>query len=192
MCSLFDVGGLCGSSCTTCGKLCAAFPITDMQSLELYKTKGCTIISGDLYIQNLPIEITRGVLSDHLGSIRYIKGDLHFKENAYIVSMVFFKSLLGVYGVYYLNNPELVDARMPQLQTLSRSASVEGSPRLCPARYTAVASNVVDDSGCTGINLKYYLHIDGGSGLNNLATLSSVLSRAVGELIGDNVSIRYA
>jgi len=163
-----------------------------MQSLELYKTKGCTIISGDLYIQNLPIEITRGVLLDHLGSIRYIKGDLHFKENAYIVSMVFFKSLLGVYGVQYYNNPELVDARMPQLQTLSGSVSVEGSPRLCPARYTAVASNVVDDRGCTSINLKYYLHINGGSALSNLATLSSVLGRAVGELIGDHVSIRYA
>ena len=192
VCSLFDVGGLCDSSCKTCGTLCAAFPITDMQSLELYKTKGCTIVSGDLYIQNLPIEITRGVIAAHLGSIRYIKGDLHFKENAYIVSMVFFKSLLGVYGVYYLNNPELVDARMPQLQMLSGSVSVEGSPRLCPARYTTAASNMMDDSGCTSINLKYYLHIDGGSGLNNLGILSSVLSRAVEELIGGNVSIRYA
>ena len=190
VCSLFDVGGLCDSSCTACGTLCAAFPITDMQSLSLYKTKGCTIISGDLYIQNLPIEITRGVLAANLESIRFIKGDLHFKENAFIVSMVFFKSLLGVYGVYYYNNPDLVDARMPLLQTLSGGVSVEGSPRLCPARYTAVASSVVDDSGCTGVNLKYYLHIDGGSGLNNVAILSSVLGSAVGKLIGNNVSIR--
>lgn len=189
LCPLFDVNGLCDSSCTTCGTLCAAFPITDLQSLALYKTKGCTIVSGDLYIQNLPIEITRGVLSANLGSIQFIKGDLHFKENAFIVSMVFFKSLISVYGVYYYNNPELVDARMPLLQTLSGSVSVEGSPRLCPARYTAIESNVIDDSGCTSINLKYYLHIDGVFSPNNLAILSSVLGSTTGELIGNKVSI---
>ena len=187
-CPLFDVGAICDSSCTTCGTLCAAFPIMDLQSLELYKTKGCTIISGDLYIQNLPVQISRTTLFESLGTVKYIKGDLHFKDNDYLTSLVFLHNLVSVNNIYLSNNPQLIDAKLASLQSMNGELSVEGCPWLCPARFTVISGGpAVDDSGCSNVALTYYFHVDGPVLKSNLVVLGGVVSRVVSGLIGNNV-----
>ena len=84
----------CTSVCSSCGTLCEAFPITDLTSLQLYSSKGCTIVVGDLYILNLPITITRTMLFNNLKNILYIRGGLYFKDNLYLTAMTFMSNLV--------------------------------------------------------------------------------------------------
>ena len=166
----------CTSRCSTCGVLCDAFPITDVSSAQLYSGKGCTIIAGDLYIQNLPTSVTKKLLLDTLQSIRYIQGDLYFLGNTFISAMTFFSNLVGLYGAHYSNNAQLVDARMPALKQLSGAVTVEGCDRLCPARYTAVGA-VPDDSGCPNPIMEYYVGIRGDVRVDQLWIVKNVLAR---------------
>ena len=164
----------------------------DLQSLSLYKTKGCTIISGDLYIQGLPVQISRTALAGGLGTVKYIKGDLHFKDNDYLTSLVFLQNLVSVNNIYLMNNPQLVDARLASLQIMNGNLSVEGCPWLCPARFTVIRGGLAaDDSGCSSVDLKYYFHIDGPAMNSNLAVLSGVVTRVVGGLIGNHVCVKW-
>ena len=178
-CPLFEVSPLCVSQCASCGTLCEAFPILDLASLQLYSTLGCTVVVGDLYIQSLAASVTKKLLLNNLQGVRYINGNLHFKDNQYISAMTFFSNLVGLYGAFYSNNAELVDARMPGLQgSIRNGVSVEGCDRLCPARYTAVGT-VGDDSGCTDPLMKYFLNIVGTATVNDLALLSRIMARVV-------------
>ena len=135
-CTLFEVNGTCISQCATCGTLCEAFPISDLGSLQLYKTKGCTVVVGDLYISGLPPTVTRGVLLANLQNVRFVHGDLYVRNNEFIVSMTFLENLVGLYGAHYENNPVLVDAHLPSLTQMTSNVIVRGCDRLCPARYT--------------------------------------------------------
>ena len=187
-CPLFDVNGLCDSSCTTCGTLCAAFPITDQGTLSLYKSKECTIISGDLYMQNIPVDVTRSILTSSLSTVKIIKGDLHFKDNEHLTSLVFLHNLVSVNNISLSNNPQLIDAKLASLQSMNGELSVEGCPWLCPARFTVISGGpAVDDSGCSNVALTYYFHVDGPVLNSNLAVLGGVVSRVVSGLIGNNV-----
>ena len=89
-CNLFVQGPLCVSRCAGCGMLCEPFPITDMNSLGLYLSRGCTTVVGDLYIMNLPSAITKTILTNNLATVRYITGTL------YIINCQWLGSLLPV------------------------------------------------------------------------------------------------
>ena len=170
------MGSVCTSQCSTCGVLCAAFPITDLNTLALYKTKGCTTIVGDLYIMNLPIALTKKLLLDSLQNVQYIRGGLYVENNPYLNSMSFMSNLLGVESIYYSNMPILVDARMPSLQQLSGSVSVIGCDRLCPARFTVVGPSP-DQAGCSNSTISLYLHIVGPATLDEIGVIANVTSR---------------
>ena len=159
-CKLFEVNGTCISQCATCGTLCEAFPISDLGSLQLYKTKGCTVVVGDLYISGLPPTVTRGVLLENLQGVRFVHGDLYMRSNEFIVSMTFLENLVGVYGAHYENNPVLVDARLPSLTQMTSNVTVAGCDRLCPARYTRIGGGG-SQAGCANTTLNYFVRIEG-------------------------------
>ena len=166
------------SSCATCGQLCEPFPITDLASLALYKTRGCTVISGDLYIINLPSSISKSTLVANLQSITRIHGMIYVLNNEFITSLKFFGNVVELYGGYYLNNPNLVDTRLTSLESLASPVVVEGCSRLCLARYTAVVGTDVDDSGCPNLAEEFFFNIQGTVTIADLPTFASVISRA--------------
>ena len=92
--------------------------------------------------------------------------------------MTFFSNLLSVVSIHYLNNPRLVDARMPSLTSLPGGVSVIGCDRLCPARYTVVGAGP-DDSGCPDVIIHYHLHVDGPMQSSDLATIASVMEHTL-------------
>jgi hypothetical protein len=148
------------SQCSTCGVLCEAFPISDLTSLQLYSSKGCTIVAGDLYVVNLPFSITLAVLIEHLYTIQYLRGWLYVKDSPWLTSLLPFRSLLGMQGVSLSNMANLVDARIPGLQQLPNAVHVEHCNRLCPARYTAVGASQ-DNSDCPHLELNLFIHVEG-------------------------------
>ena len=185
-CTLFAVETMCVSSCSTCGTLCDAFPISDLSSLELYKTQGCTVVSGDLYIMGLPSSISKGTLLANLQAITAINGVLHFQDNLFLTSLLFFKNLVSLEGGYYNNNPQLVDARLPSLQTLSGDVEVYGSPRLCPARQTKVGYGG-DDSGCTNLDEVFFYDVQGSITIADLPLFANVITRVMSSISNGQV-----
>ena len=180
------MGSVCTSQCATCGVLCAAFPITDLDTLTPYKTKGCTTIVGDLYIMNLPIALTKKLLLDSLQDVQYIRGGLYVENNPYLNAMTFLSNLVVVDSIYYSNLPILVDARMPSLQQLSGSVSVIGCDRLCPARYTVVGPSP-NQAGCSNSTIRLYLHIVGPATLGEIGVLANVTSRVFSNMTNGEV-----
>jgi hypothetical protein len=183
-CHQYEVNGLCTSVCDDCGVLCESFPITDLTSLQLYKSKGCTIIDGDLHISGLAVTVTKKVLFDNLKGVRSIRGVLYFHDNIYMSAMTFFSELVEVHGISYRNNPILVDARMPSLAELRGDVVVEGCDRLCPARYTVVGASP-DDSGCTNPLMEYSFRVVGDAQREDLEVLANLTAR-VGQHVTDN------
>ena len=177
-CTLFEVGSICTSQCTTCGVLCAAFPITDANTLALYGSQGCTTIVGDLYIMDLTLAVSKKLLQQNLQTVQYIRGGLYMENNPFLNAMTFLSHLVGAESISYLNMPTLVDARMPGLQQLSGNVSVVGCDRLCPARYTVVGPSP-NQTGCSNSTVSWYLHIVGAATADDLADLENVTSRAV-------------
>ena len=178
LCPLFSDGGDCVSSCSTCGTLCDAFPISDLSSLQLYKTKGCTVISGDLYIQNLPSSIAKATLLANLQGVKRIQGKLYLLNNPYLASLMFLQNVVEVYGGVYLNNPNLVDARLPALTTLLSPVVVEGCDRLCPARYTMAGASP-NDSGCSNLQMEFFYNIQGSITIADLPLFANVITRTI-------------
>ena len=177
-CPLSGDGGHCVSSCKTCGALCPAFPITDLLSLELYKTKGCTAISGDLYIMSLPASVSDSVLTASLRNITRIHGVLYLLNNPFVTSLLFFENVVELYGGVYLNNPNLVDTRLPALSTLQSAVMVDGCDRLCPARYTT-AGAATDDSGCSNLQMDFFYDVQGSITFEDLPLLEDVITRVM-------------
>jgi hypothetical protein len=173
---LFKLDGLCVSQCQNCGTICEAFPITDINSAQLYSGKECTIITGDLYIQDLPTSVTKKLLFDSLQTVRHIRGDLYFLDNPFISAMTFFSNLEGLHGAHYSNNAQLVDARMPSLEQLSGAVTVEGCDRLCPARYTTVGT-VAEDDACPNPTIEYYFEIKGDASGDMIWVIRNAFAR---------------
>jgi hypothetical protein len=164
--------------CDNCGVLCESFPISDLSSLQLYGSKGCTIIDGDLYIMGLAVTVTKKLLFDNLKTVRSIRGVLHFHDNHHISAMSFFSELTEVHGISYQSNPILVDGRMPSLAVLRGDVVVEGCDRLCPARYTIVGDSP-DDSECTNPLLEYSFRVVGDARREDLEVLGNLTARVL-------------
>jgi hypothetical protein len=101
------------SQCQNCGTICEAFPITDISSAQLYSGKECTIITGDLYIQDLPTSVTKKLLFDSLQTVRYVRGDLYFLDNPFISAMTFFSNLVGERRASATDIVHIEDADIP-------------------------------------------------------------------------------
>ena len=149
---------MCVSQCSSCGKICAAFPIQDAAGLAFYQQSQCNILSGDLYITYLPASVTRRTLLNALSTIKEIRGRVYIKNNAFLSSTLFLSSLTSAYGFLYFNNPSLVDTRIAYLISVKYPVSVTACVRLCPARYTRVqtpGAPVIDDSYCPQLQMQY-------------------------------------
>jgi hypothetical protein len=188
-CSLYDVNGTCTSGCESCGVLCEAFPIRDLDSLSLYKKYGCNIISGDLYIIELPVEVTKAILYDNLHRVRAIQGHLYVMHNAHITSMTFFEHLERVDGITYINNPSLADAHLNSLESLDIPTRVEGCARLCPARYTESRDSGASEDACANPGMRFYVAIAGRAARGDLAVVGDVMTRVVRSLTDGQVCL---
>ena len=159
--------------------LCEAFPIRDLVSLSLYRKQGCNIIAGDLYIIELPIDVSKTTLTNALGSVRVIQGHLYIMRNEYLTAMLFFTGLERVYGVTYIDNPILVDARIASLESNDFMTVVEGCPRLCPARLTTGVSSMYDQSLCMDPGVRYILGVFDHASRDDLDMLAALVARVL-------------
>ena len=164
-----------------------AFPITDLPSLSLYK--GCTIVSGDLHIYNIPSSITKTLLTTYLSAITTIKGYLYVDSNIYLGSLLNFNNLVSMYGAVYTNNPNLVDARIPSLKNFPGGLVVNGCDRLCPARYTVLGPSP-SDAGCPNLELNLFLHINGNADVFSMPVLAQVIAAAMNNISNGQVGSR--
>jgi hypothetical protein len=156
-------------------------------SLSLYKKQGCRIISGDLYITELPLEVTKTVLYDDLHGVRAIQGHLYVMHNAHITAMSFFDNLERVDGVTYIDNPSLADAHMSSLKSLDIPTRVEGCARLCPARYTENRDSGASEDACANPGMRFYVAITGSATRGDLAVVGDVMTRVVRNLTDGKV-----
>jgi hypothetical protein len=159
--------------------LCEAFPIRDLVSLSLYKEQGCNIISGDLYIIELSIDVLKDVLFDNLKTVRVIQGHLYVLHNAHLTAMTFFNDLDRVDGITYIDNPVLLNAHMHGLDKFNVPIVVEGCPRLCPERYTDKTESGEDESECANPVIRLFLRVEGGATREQLSVLGDLMTRIV-------------
>jgi hypothetical protein len=172
--------------------LCEAFPIRDLVSLSLYKKQNCSIIAGDLYIIELPIEVGKTALYDSLRTVRVIQGHLYVMHNAHLTAMTFFNDLEHVNGISYINNPILVDAHLYGLKNRgSTTVFVEGCPRLCPARYTDKTESGEDESECANPVIRFFLRVEGGATREQLSVLGDLMTRVVRNTTHEEVCIEH-
>ena len=184
---MYEVNGFCTSQCSDCGVLCEAFPISDLTSLQLYSSYGCTIVVGDLYIISLPLSIRKKQVFQYLQTIREIRGSFYMVNNLYMSAMTFFSGLTTITGdVFYLNNPIMIDTRMPSLTYFGGVLTVSGCDRLCPARYTVVGESP-SDTGCPNNTVNTYLHVDGNVNSVTLPSLCNVVGNAVSYILNNHV-----
>ena len=173
------------SQCSDCGNLCESFPITDLSSLELYSSRGCTLISGDLHIANLPSVVHEDLLFDHMGQVRFLRGSLIVLNNQFLSSLAFLRNVQSVVNVVLFNNPTLVDARLPSLQTFLGTFQPEGCDRLCPARYTALGPSSSDED-CPNLSRLSFISVGGPVDLSINHT-TSVLRSALNDFSNGTV-----
>ena len=150
--------------------------MTDLNALALYQSRQCTIIAGDLFISHIPLVTKKTALRNSLGSIRTVRGFIYVLDNPYLTALTHFSMLQHVKGFVLLNNPFLVDARMPGLLSMAEPAVVTGCDRLCPARYPVVGASP-EDVGCTNPVGRYPMHIVGFFDASQVQLLAPVFER---------------
>jgi hypothetical protein len=158
----------------------------------LFSSHNCTVTVGDLFISNLPVEINEDVLFNALKTLQSIRGVLNVNNNPYLTSLSCMSNISSLYGASYLNNPNLVDARMPKLVDLRGPVTVVGCDRLCPARYTAVGVFVNgSDAGCTNLKRQAFFHFEGpGANAAAVAIAANVMGNALRYFSGNTVRFK--
>ena len=132
-----------------------------MASLDYYRQNNCTVLVGNLYITDLPAEVTEDVLFEVLSPITAIHGEVHVENNPFLTSLSALVNVQEIHDMYLTNNPNLVDSRMPSLQSLRyNSAIVFSCPNLCPDRYTSLVYNT-NSSGCHNLQIQAYYRFVG-------------------------------
>jgi hypothetical protein len=161
-----------------------------MSSLTLFSSKKCSVAVGDLYINDLPVTVNEDVLYDALKTLQAIRGVLYVKNNIYLTSLSCFSNVSMLYGAQFVNNPNLVDARMPKLTSLQGPVVVDGCDRLCPARYISVGS-LRDDSRCTDLVRLAFFNFEGpGADASAVPLAVGVLGNALKYFSNNTVWIR--
>jgi hypothetical protein len=165
--------------------LCESSPITDAASAQQYQTKECNIIVGDLYIQNIPPDLTRNMIAEYLKGIKVIRGRLHI-INTLDSQVNYFDNLHTVDSIHILNGPRVLDARFPSVTTFRSNATVDGCERLCPARYPKPVNT--DEQLCPLRQIEFYLYVAGNGVPNlNLTMLSKLMERVIKNVTNNQV-----
>ena len=159
--------------------LCGAFPIRDVVSLSLYTRQRCNVISGDLYILEMPADVTKTRLLAALDSVQAIQGRLYIMHNPFLTAMLFFSSLHRVDGITFIDNPLLVDGRISSLENPNIPVDVEGCPRLCPARYSSKAHTDGSDDQCADVGVQYFLGVFDDASRADLNLLEGLIARVL-------------
>ena len=158
-----------------------------MTSLALYKSQGCSIVVGDLYIMSLASSITSAILETNLRNVQSIRGSLYVVNNANLLSLGFLSGLTTIQGgVYFINNPVLIDARIGLLTYLSGAVEVIGCDRLCSSRHPHIGA-IADDSGCTNPILEVFLHVNGDANAANVPALCETVGVALSSIMNGTV-----
>ena len=186
MCNLFTEGALCASRCPTCGVLCEPFPITGIDSLGLYLSRGCTTVVGDLHIMNLPSTITKAILTNNLATVRDITGTLYIINCQWLDSLLPMQNIVSLGSAFYSDNPNLVDARIPGLKQLGSNVTVVNCNRLCEARYTIVGTGS-SDAGCPNLQLEYFYHVTGNVSVAQLLLIEGITYNALQSIAKNTV-----
>lgn len=150
-------------------------PITDLSTLQSYGDQACDVIIGTVVITNLPVEVTEDILFDHLGSVKQIHGEVHVSNNQFLTSLSFMASVQSVHALHVSNNPNMVDARLPSLQTIESSiVIVSQCANLCAARYPGLAESR-NDSGCANLQIGTYYRFF-GSGIEYIDAIKGAFT----------------
>ena len=191
MCNLFTQGSMCISRCPTCGVLCEPFPITDINSLGLYLSHGCTTVVGDLYLVGLPSTLTKSMLTNNLATVRTITGTLYIINCQWLSSVSPFANVVSLGSAFYSDNSNLVDTRIPGLKQLGSNVTVVNCNRLCPQRYTVVGTGP-SDAGCPNLQLEYYLHVTGNVSVAQLPLIEGITYNALQSIAKNTVCNGYS
>jgi hypothetical protein len=96
-------------------------------------------------------------------TVTAIRGDLVIENSPSLTSMLMFIRLERVNAVRLVNNPNLVDARMPSLRSF-RGAVVLGSPYLCSAYELQLDTQAVQHSSdCNTLEVVQYFSVQPSS-----------------------------
>jgi hypothetical protein len=91
-------------------------------------------ITGSLIVHSLPTEFDESLLILAFEQIASIEGSLYITENAELITLRCFSSLIDASVVYISGNNGLVDARLPMLSA-SVEVIVRSNRRLCLDNY---------------------------------------------------------
>jgi hypothetical protein len=131
-----------------------------------------------VYVASLPADVTESILASCLRDVREIRGSLFIQDNPYLVSSSIFVNLQSVESVSLLNNPALVDARMPSILNVTGDIVVTGCHRLCPERHPFghLPANSTS-SPCVTISAEVFLGLQGNVQEGDLLMLEDLLLR---------------
>jgi hypothetical protein len=123
----FSSGDVCSSQCrdTVCDHLCRPQPIGHGANLSAFE--GCEVLLGGLTIANLPMHIDETALSV-LAGVSKIAGPLRIINNQYLTSLSFLANVDTLERLEITNNPNLIDARLPQLDVDDMKLSLARQP----------------------------------------------------------------
>jgi hypothetical protein len=135
-------------------------------------------VVGDLHISDLPAQLSRLTLSGYLNSLLEIRGSLLIKDLQYAGLVSYFNNLRAVWNIGIFNAPNVLDARIPTLQSINGEVTVEGCDRLCPARYPRVGI-APDDSECPSVFIEWYGRVLGDFHTEDLGFIDSTMHALV-------------
>ena len=107
-------------------------------------------------------------------------------NNQFMSALTFMHDVVGECDAQLLNNPILVDARMPNLTASRGDVTVDGCSRLCPARYLN-AINGTNDSGCANSIVQYYLNVVGNVTTSDVSVLAGIMARVLSNVTSAQV-----
>ena len=131
-CNLIEEAGVCRSQCQQCGVAGPGATIAHAVTLRQFAAKAYTTILGDLTLSLSDASVSDAELVSAFQSVSKIQGSLIVRGSSNLVSLDVFRQLRYVGNITLVGNVNLVDARLPELQTRG-SVVIEGNPRLCQA-----------------------------------------------------------
>jgi hypothetical protein len=152
-------------------------------------------VIGDIYIRDLPFDVTEDVLYDHLRTLTRLDGTLSVINNAFLTSLAFFRHLVQVKSIVIVDNPQLVDARLPSLVDEPSMLNIDRNSRLCPLRWPSIPVDPLspdEDDSCAHLKLVYLLALSGAfSETMSLTPLAGAFTTAI-QSISSDVSVNFA
>ena len=179
---MFEIDGVCKSQCPECGRSCLASQINRIGTIHALEYMGCESIIGDLVLANIPL-LTEYELSHAFKRVAHIEGSLVIRGIDSLVSLRFLENLRHVNNIQLSDNPNLVEAVIPTLQSYG-SVTVTNCPRLCTALTLGPGySSTADTSACTRIVEEQYLTVN-TTGMQTLTDIALGLMPTTTAIMG--------